>query len=98
MAKVDVGAIMTLESLIGGLSREEQIVAMELLWKRLKTESPSVATPVGIEALLQNAWLRLKAERRLFLTGQMQRSGLRIVFDEDQDFGWCRTRHCGWLR
>ena len=36
---------MTLESLIDGLTREEQILAMELLWKRLKTESPSTAPP-----------------------------------------------------
>jgi hypothetical protein len=36
---------MTLETLIGGLSREEQIVAMELLWKRLTTEDPSTAPP-----------------------------------------------------
>lgn len=34
---------MTLESLIGGLSRDEQIVTMELLWKRLTTEGPSAA-------------------------------------------------------
>ena len=36
---------MTLESLIGGLTRDEQIVAMELLWKRLTTESPATAPP-----------------------------------------------------
>jgi hypothetical protein len=36
---------MSLETLIGGLSREEQIVAMELLWKRLTTEAPSTAPP-----------------------------------------------------
>ena len=36
---------MTLESLICGLTRDEQIVAMELLWKRLTTESPSTAPP-----------------------------------------------------
>lgn len=36
---------MTLESLIGGLTRKEQIIAMELLWKRLTTESPSTAPP-----------------------------------------------------
>jgi hypothetical protein len=36
---------MTLESLIGGLTRDEQIIAMELLWKRLTTESPSTAPP-----------------------------------------------------
>ncbi len=38
-------ANMTLESLIGGLTRDEQIVAMELLWKRLTTENPSAAPP-----------------------------------------------------
>jgi len=31
---------MTLELLIGGLTRDEQIVALELLWIRLTTESP----------------------------------------------------------
>ena len=36
---------MSLETLIGGLTREEQIVAMELLWKRLTTEHPSAAPP-----------------------------------------------------
>jgi hypothetical protein len=36
---------MTLETLIGGLTRDEQIVAMELLWKRLTTENPSAAPP-----------------------------------------------------
>ncbi len=36
---------MTLETLIDGLTRDEQIVAMELLWKRLTTESPSAAPP-----------------------------------------------------
>jgi hypothetical protein len=36
---------MTLESLIGGLTRDEQIVAMELLWKRLTTENPAAAPP-----------------------------------------------------
>lgn len=36
---------MSLESLIGGLTREEQIVAMELLWKRLTTEDPAAAPP-----------------------------------------------------
>ena len=36
---------MSLETFIGGLSRDEQIVAMELLWKRLTTENPSAAPP-----------------------------------------------------
>ena len=36
---------MTLESLNDGLTGEEQIIAMELLWKRLTTESPSTAPP-----------------------------------------------------
>jgi hypothetical protein len=36
---------MSLETLIGGLSRDEQIVAMELLWKRLTTEDPSASPP-----------------------------------------------------
>ncbi|HND52745.1 MAG TPA: addiction module protein [Pirellulaceae bacterium] len=36
---------MSLETLIGGFSRDEQIVAMELLWKRLTTEDPSAAPP-----------------------------------------------------
>ncbi len=36
---------MSLETLIGGLTRDEQIVAMELLWKRLTTENPSAAPP-----------------------------------------------------
>lgn len=38
-------ANMSLETLIGGLTRDEQIVAMELLWKRLTTEDPSAAPP-----------------------------------------------------
>lgn len=36
---------MSLETLIGGLTHDEQIVAMELLWKRLTTEDPSAALP-----------------------------------------------------
>ncbi len=36
---------MSLETLVDGLSRDEQIVAMELLWKRLTTEDPSTAPP-----------------------------------------------------
>lgn len=36
---------MSLESLIGRLSRDEQIVAMELLWKRLTMEDPAAAPP-----------------------------------------------------
>lgn len=36
---------MSLEAIIGGLTREEQIVAMELLWKRLTTEHPSATPP-----------------------------------------------------
>lgn len=36
---------MSLETLIGGLSRDEQIVAMELLWKRLTTEAPATEPP-----------------------------------------------------
>jgi hypothetical protein len=42
---VHLGAIMSLEALIGGLTRAEQIVAMELLWKRLTTEDSSAAPP-----------------------------------------------------
>ena len=38
-------ANMSLESLISGLTRDEQIVAMELLWKRLTTENPATAPP-----------------------------------------------------
>ena len=36
---------MSLDTLIGVLSRDLQIVAMELLWKRLTTEDPSAAPP-----------------------------------------------------
>ena len=36
---------MSLETLISGLTRDEQIVAMELLWKRLTTEDPSATPP-----------------------------------------------------
>jgi hypothetical protein len=36
---------MSLETLIGGLTRDEQIVAMELLWKRLTTEESSTLPP-----------------------------------------------------
>jgi hypothetical protein len=40
-----LAANMSLETLIGGLAREERIVAMELLWKRLTTEDSSTAPP-----------------------------------------------------
>lgn len=36
---------MTLETMIDGLSRDEQIIAMELLWKRLTHEAASAAPP-----------------------------------------------------
>ena len=36
---------MTLELLIGELTRDEQIIAMELLWKRLTSESPAHSPP-----------------------------------------------------
>lgn len=36
---------MSLETLIGGLSCDEQMVAMELLWKRLTTEDPPASPP-----------------------------------------------------
>ncbi len=36
---------MSLETLISGLSRDEQIVAMKLLWKRLTTEDPAASPP-----------------------------------------------------
>ncbi len=36
---------MTLETMIDGLSRDEQIIAMELLWKRLTQENASAAPP-----------------------------------------------------
>lgn len=35
---------MSLESMIDGLSRDEQMIAMELLWKRL-TQAASAAQP-----------------------------------------------------
>ncbi len=44
-AKILLEVKMSLETLIGGLTRDEQIVAMELLWKRLTTEDPSAAPP-----------------------------------------------------
>ncbi len=44
-ARILVEENMSLETLIGGLTRDEQIVAMELLWKRLTTENPSAAPP-----------------------------------------------------
>jgi hypothetical protein len=43
--KMSSEVTMSLETLIGGLSRDEQIVAMELLWKRLTTEVPATAPP-----------------------------------------------------
>lgn len=35
---------MTLEALINGLSRDEQVIAMEMLWKRL-SQQPGAAVP-----------------------------------------------------
>ena len=36
---------MTLESIIDGLSRDEQIIAMELLWKRISQGKDSSKPP-----------------------------------------------------
>ena len=36
---------MTLETMIDGLSRDEQMIAMELLWKRLTKDAASAAPP-----------------------------------------------------
>lgn len=36
---------MTLETMIDGLTRDEQMIAMELLWKRLTHEAASVEPP-----------------------------------------------------
>ncbi|MFO7906488.1 MAG: addiction module protein [Planctomycetota bacterium] len=35
---------MTLEAFINGLSRDEQVIAMEMLWKRL-SQGPDAAVP-----------------------------------------------------
>jgi len=37
---------MTLEAMIDGLTREEQLIAMELLWKRL-TQTEGTVEPPG---------------------------------------------------
>ncbi len=36
---------MTLEAMIDGLSRDEQMIAMELLWKRLTHEAATAEPP-----------------------------------------------------
>ena len=36
---------MTLEALIDGLSRDEQVIAMELLWKRLSRDPQGITPP-----------------------------------------------------
>jgi hypothetical protein len=36
---------MSLQTIIDGLTRDEQIVAMELLWRRLTTEDPAAEPP-----------------------------------------------------
>ena len=36
---------MSLETMIGGLSHEEKILAMEILWKDLIESSPEYASP-----------------------------------------------------
>lgn len=36
---------MSLETMIGGLSHEEKILAMEILWKDLIVASPEYASP-----------------------------------------------------
>jgi hypothetical protein len=36
---------MTLETIIDGLSRDEQMIAMELLWKRLTHEAATASPP-----------------------------------------------------
>ena len=38
---------MSLEAMIGGLSREEKLVAMELIWRDLATNAQSFVSPDG---------------------------------------------------
>lgn len=45
---------MSLEALIGGLSREEKLAAMELIWQDLASESQSFASPEWHKAVIAN--------------------------------------------
>ena len=45
---------MSLKTLIGTLSRDEKLQAMELLWQDLTADSRSFASPVWHEAVVAN--------------------------------------------
>jgi len=51
---------MTIESIIDNLSREEQIMAMELLWKRLSSGDAPIQPPDWHRAVVAERVARLE--------------------------------------
>jgi len=45
---------MSIESLIGGLSREEKLAAMDLIWRDLASDSQSFVSPEWHERVIAN--------------------------------------------
>lgn len=44
---------MSLETLIGGLTREEKLAALDLIWEQLQSEPESFASPAWHEQVIQ---------------------------------------------
>ena len=44
---------MSLETLIGGLTREEKLAALDLIWEQLQSEPGSFASPAWHEQVIQ---------------------------------------------
>ena len=78
---------MSLETIIGGLTRDEQIVAMELLWKRLTTEDPSAAPPEWHRSVVAE---RVAAIERITISLHAKSDNSWVARPESRLPGW----HC----
>ena len=59
---------MSLEAMIGGLSREEKLAAMEFIWRDLTSESQSFVSPEWHQAVVANRLASPAAGEALPLT------------------------------
>lgn len=51
---------MTLETMIGSLTRQDQLIAMELLWRKITSEPESAFPPHWHEEILQERVRRVE--------------------------------------
>ncbi len=59
---------MSLEAMIGGMSREEKLAAMDLIWRDLASEPQSFVSPEWHQAVLANRVENPAAGEALALT------------------------------